>query len=491
MTEELYTIKQALQEHGFVIHKAQGISMLPLLEEGKDSVCLESLLSSAHKFQIGDVVLFERANGSLVLHRVIQITKKHCYICGDNCNSAEKVFNKQILAVMTGYYKGTAFHSVQEAAYQNYTAQILSVAPKDRTLISPMKPIWEQILSLLRCAITGCTGPQIFDNTDWSKIYKIAKAHSITSILSFVVKSYGCPPEVCHLFQTDRFKTMERRFLFQQEYSRLQLELNTRRIPFILIKGATLSRLYPDESMREFADYDILVSPEADYSVLPPIMHSLGYEIHCGDVHDSYYKPPFLNFEIHKSLFSKEYSFYPYFKDIFRRARPIKDYEYGLTEEDFYCYILAHLYKHYSNSGSGLRSLTDIYLLKKHYQEHNISIPYDLLKRLGLKEFENKFSEIAQKLFERFDSLSYEDISFILTSGTYGTTKHEIANALEKHGKMGTLRIKLLPRLETMKTSYPVLHTLPFLLPLCWIIRLIKCLFRKKSRQYLRLLLKA
>ncbi|SPF35024.1 hypothetical protein SBF1_1450002 [Candidatus Desulfosporosinus infrequens] len=36
------------------------------------------------------------------------------------------------------------------------------------------------------------------------------------------------------------------------------------------------------------------------------------------------------------------------------------------------------------------------------------------------------------------------------------------------------------PRLNTMKTLYPFLGTLPFLLPLCWVLRGMRCLLFKQ-----------
>ena len=60
---------------------------------------------------------------------------------------------------------------------------------------------------------------------------------------------------------------------------------------------------------------------------------------------------------------------YNYFKEIDKRLVTNENSNFGrqFITEDFYLYIKAHEYKHYSNGGTGLRSLVDTYLYIKKY----------------------------------------------------------------------------------------------------------------------------
>lgn len=54
-----------------------------------------------------------------------------------------------------------------------------------------------------------------------------------------------------------------------------------------------------------------------------------------------------------------------YYSDIKDRLIPDRTddrcYGYHMSDEDFYIYITSHAYKHYSGSGTGLRTLMDFY----------------------------------------------------------------------------------------------------------------------------------
>ena len=75
----------------------KGTSMLPLLQEGRDSVILvkpPAVLSE------GDVVLYQRENGAYVLHRIVGIDGETYTMCGDNQYQPEPgIRRKQILAL--------------------------------------------------------------------------------------------------------------------------------------------------------------------------------------------------------------------------------------------------------------------------------------------------------------------------------------------------------------------------------------------------------
>lgn len=96
----------------------RGISMLPMLREGKDSVLLSPIPEKLSKY---DIPLYRRENGKYVLHRIIK-TENGIYTCiGDNQFSYETgVRHEQMIAVVSGFYRGEKFHSTDEAFYKIY-----------------------------------------------------------------------------------------------------------------------------------------------------------------------------------------------------------------------------------------------------------------------------------------------------------------------------------------------------------------------------------
>ena len=50
--------------------------------------------------------MFERENGAIVLHRVLEVQGEHYLFCGDSQFSLEKVSKDKVLGVLTGFQKG-------------------------------------------------------------------------------------------------------------------------------------------------------------------------------------------------------------------------------------------------------------------------------------------------------------------------------------------------------------------------------------------------
>ncbi len=133
------TIRQVLLTQKKIVQPISGISMLPMLDEDKDAVELVAVEAPLNMY---DVVLFQRKNGQLVLHRIIAVKKNHYLICGDNSLAVEKVPQESILAVATGFYKDGKYVSCRDEEYLAYvldrwkdfsTRKLIEKTPKEET----------------------------------------------------------------------------------------------------------------------------------------------------------------------------------------------------------------------------------------------------------------------------------------------------------------------------------------------------------------------
>ena len=112
------------------------------------------------------------------------------------------------------------------------------------------------------------------------------------------------------------------------------------------------------------------------------------------------------------------------------------------------------------------------------------------LETIKLLKFEKSISGLNQVWFGKAPSNEFYDemTNFILSSGAYGTINQailsSISTTIRDKRSLGTAknlyRRKLFfPGLNTMKILYPFLGILPFLLPVCWVVRGIRCLLFK------------
>ena len=80
-----------------------GTSMLPLLVQGKDSVCFKKPNGRLEKH---DIAFYRRKNGAFVLHRVMKVEKDSYVFCGDGQYILERgITDEQIIGVVSKIYK--------------------------------------------------------------------------------------------------------------------------------------------------------------------------------------------------------------------------------------------------------------------------------------------------------------------------------------------------------------------------------------------------
>lgn len=94
-----------------------GCSMLPMLRQYRDSV---RLVPVDGKLKPGDIALFQRDDGSYVLHRVISLTADGYRFCGDNQAVLEEVSHGQLVARAAGYTKKGKVRTMNGLGYRLY-----------------------------------------------------------------------------------------------------------------------------------------------------------------------------------------------------------------------------------------------------------------------------------------------------------------------------------------------------------------------------------
>lgn len=130
--EVLRAQKELLFERGVHVSAPRGVSMLPMLIEGKSAVELRTLNGLAKPL---DVVLFLRPNGQNVLHRVMSVGERDYFIVGDNCAEGEVVPHEQVIGVMTGFYRTRRWVSADDKGYLRYARFWVAVYPVRRHLL--------------------------------------------------------------------------------------------------------------------------------------------------------------------------------------------------------------------------------------------------------------------------------------------------------------------------------------------------------------------
>lgn len=118
LNELMPVIRERLADGNSVRFMPRGISMLPMLRQGIDSVVLSAAPQELKKY---DLPLYQRMDGKYILHRIVGRAGEY-YVCvGDNQFRLELgVSRLQIVAVVTGFYRKNRYISCDNLFYQIY-----------------------------------------------------------------------------------------------------------------------------------------------------------------------------------------------------------------------------------------------------------------------------------------------------------------------------------------------------------------------------------
>ncbi len=339
------------------------------------------------------------------------------------------------------------------------------------------------LIYLIKCVLSDkIPSKTMLDKMNLSSIFAVAHEHSLTAMAAYALESAGIVDE---RFKEAKGKAVRKTILFEVECSAVLAELEKAGIWYVPLKGNIIKDYYPKSSMREMADIDILCD-EYRMSDVKECMESLGFitkSFEHDNNQDVYHKPPVCSFEMHKSLLHPKYGStrYYYYKNI--KKKLIKDndngFGYHFKDEDFYLYFITHEYNHFIETGTGIRSLVDTYIIIKRFYDTFDKKFLDVeFQKLGISDFEKANRSLTMKLFDG-EYLTEKDKALLnrfIFSGTYGTFEGRIINADIDSGIISKIkyaynRIKL-PE-ELLKEYYPFFYKHKILRPLFYSKRLI------------------
>lgn len=350
------------------------------------------------------------------------------------------------------------------------------------------------LLKLLFSLINETEPPAPDDEIDFGCLYELAKLHDVLNMSYYAIEKLDITIDSAlkKKWADKRSQCFHRNLIQTAEFHALCDAFEREGVEFMPLKGLYICELYPSPDYRYMSDLDLLVK---DAAKAGEAAKGLGYTAERINFmyDDSYIKPPFMHLELHRDLFRIDSPFYDYYQDAFERAVNSGGSRYDMTPEDSYVYFITHLYKHYCESGTGIRSVMDIYLLdKKHLPKLDRADFDSKLDELGLKLFYEEFSALAEKWFGRgdFECFSDEEL-YILGSGTFGLTDNKILNRLNQLGEEHFYLKRIFPPPAYMKDIFYPVRKCPPLLPIFYlyrIIRLISPKYRKKVEYELKVL---
>lgn len=138
MQDLMPVFQETLAQGKTVRFSPRGVSMLPMLRPGKDTVTLSPVTGKLKKH---DIPLYRRDNGAYILHRIIAAGQTYTCI-GDNQYIYEPgVRDDQIIGVVTAFTRGKKQISVNNFWYRLYVRLWCGTVTIRRKLIRAFRKV--------------------------------------------------------------------------------------------------------------------------------------------------------------------------------------------------------------------------------------------------------------------------------------------------------------------------------------------------------------
>ena len=321
-------------------------------------------------------------------------------------------------------------------------------------------------------------------------VFEAARRHSLTVAAANALEQAVRLPA---FFTEEKFKALRRLSLLEHERTYILEMLMKHNLRYMPLKGIILKEFYPNPGMREMSDNDILIDDSKAFEV-KDIMEQSGYV--CRQFgktnHDVYRKGTILDFEMHRHLFNERTrpKFYAYYQNVWKKLIKGSNnpFCYHFSHEDFYIFLICHLYKHYQSSGTGLRSLLDIYVYIKAFEQTlNQGYISGELDKLNLNAFEQGTKALAKKVFtgKVLNDDEKNELLFYIESNVHGTAGNLMAEKLNNDDSIKSKRRYVLRRIfpsEKNMQKYPLVARHKALYPLLVLYRPMKGMVKHRKQ---------
>lgn len=123
----------------------RGVSMLPMLRQGKDKVEISPLPDVLQKY---DLPVYQYPSGKYVMHRIVGV-KEGYFVCnGDNLLQMEQIPRDWMIGIVTAFIRNGKEIKVSDPSYRLYCR--FWVASR------PVRHLWRRGVNLLKRTVRRC-----------------------------------------------------------------------------------------------------------------------------------------------------------------------------------------------------------------------------------------------------------------------------------------------------------------------------------------------
>ncbi len=349
-----------------------------------------------------------------------------------------------------------------------------------------MEQIEKNFVMLIKSIINGEETNEAdlaLSDTSLQELYKIASKQDLISVIATALRKNNV--ELPDYYEKAEEWNVYRCVQQQFEEEQIRSLFNQEGIQFIFLKGSVVRNYYPSPEFRTCADIDVLVDDvDRAIGLLKEKLEYTGVSDYC-DHHVSIHSPSSVLVEIHNCL-SVEY---PILENPWEFTEKIDRSEYKLKDGLFYLYHIAHMKKHFTYGGCGIRSFIDLWVIKENMK---IKADIGLLMDCGLDRFEQAAGNLTEYWFgnstKKADKVILLMEGFIFNGGLYGDTTQSVAISRVSYGRFSYLFHRLFLPMKEMKKLFSIMDKKPMFLQCilyvpCTIRRWLRLVFNGQGKR--------
>jgi hypothetical protein len=281
---------------------------------------------------------------------------------------------------------------------------------------------YSDLLKLLSHELFGALLPSLVPADNLHGVLELAQKHTVTTLLYRSVKQLSnVSAQVLDSLRTQSVAAVlrnEKLMLVQNEIVDL---LSGHHIDFAVLKGSSLAVHYPCCEMRVLGDIDILVNVNA-LGVACATLEKAGYNHSSGHAFHESYEGKGAHIEIHQSVSEFPHTVAGLFTvQVMKNALDTTEvekmlgYEFPVLCVEYQLIaLLAHMERHLTASGIGLRQLCDWAVTVNHYRERITREVVSIVGRCGLLQFAKVLTKTCSIYLGMSELEWTKDVSVVL-----------------------------------------------------------------------------
>ncbi len=313
----------------------------------------------------------------------------------------------------------------------------------------------EKLFALLRAGMELETVPVSLSEGECSELKWIGRCQSILPILQRGLENTDAPAEVLEAF--DQASLMDMHQIVQHDIAleSVSAALDEAKIPYVLLKGATLRHLYPDFSLRTSNDIDVLVHETALDRAVAVLERETDFQTQERGYHDVSMVSARVHLELHFTLKENMESVDRILSRAWEYTEPTEGCR-AVFQPDFHVfYLIAHMVKHFLNGGLGIRPILDIWLLrtKTSFDEETVC---RMCSECGILKFYRECCALSEVWLEKTEHTETTKLleEFCLSGGVFGSEQFRNAGRQRKQRGWKYLFSRVFPPAYEVKEYY-------------------------------------